>query len=224
MRATRAATELAGHAQGAVQTEQMLREAASGLGVGYDALRRDLKAAVRQKFRPAPPEGETPAVRPAARPVEEMELATLLGAGDPEIAGLVRRWLPYPLIADPDCRAVIRALAEEEGDLMGVLDDESDECRALAAQIVNAPQKAVSAEADRGVAKAAQDLILRIWQRHLAGRREELSRRVKEQDGPERQETMHEIAELLLDLNKLKRGWAPAEPILDLYLQKRADD
>ncbi|NCD22932.1 MAG: DNA primase [Spartobacteria bacterium] len=224
LRATRAATELAGHAQGAVQTEQMLREAASGLGVGYDALRRDLKAAVRQKFRPAPPEGETPAVRPAARPVEEMELATLLGAGDPEIAGLVRRWLPYPLIADPDCRAVIRALAEEEGDLMGVLDDESDECRALAAQIVNAPQKAVSAEADRGVAKAAQDLILRIWQRHLAGRREELSRRVKEQDGPERQETMHEIAELLLDLNKLKRGWAPAEPILDLYLQKRADD
>lgn len=223
LRATRAATELAGHAQGAVQTEQMLREAASGLGVGYDALRRDLKAAVRQKFRPAPPEGETPAVRPAARPVEEMELATLLGAGDPEIAGLVRRWLPYPLIADPDCRAVIRALAEEEGDLMGVLDDESDECRALAAQIVNAPQKAVSAEADRGVAKAAQDLILRIWQRHLAGRREELSRRVKEQDGPERQETMHEIAELLLDLNKLKRGWAPAEPILDLYLQKRAD-
>ena len=224
LRATRAATELAGHAQGAVQTEQMLREAASGLGVGYDALRRDLKAAVRQKFRPAPPVGETPAVRPAARPVEEMELATLLGAGDPEIAGLVRRWLPYPLIADPDCRAVIRALAEEEGDLMGVLDDESDECRALAAQIVNAPQKAVSAEADRGVAKAAQDLILRIWQRHLAGRREELSRRVKEQDGPERQETMHEIAELLLDLNKLKRGWAPAEPILDLYLQKRADD
>ena len=65
-----------------------------------DALRRDLKAAVRQKFRPAPPEGETPAVRPAARPVEEMELATLLGAGDPELAGLVRRWVPYALIAD----------------------------------------------------------------------------------------------------------------------------
>ncbi len=223
LRATRAATELAGHAQGAVQTEQMLREAAAGLGVGYDALRRDLKAAVRQKFRPAPPESEAPAVRPAARPVEEMELATLLGAGDPELAGLVRRWLPYPLIADPDCRAIIHALAEEEGDLMGVLDDESDACRALAAQIVNAPQKAVSTEADLGVAKAAQDLILRIWQRHLAGRREELSRRVKEQDGPKRQETMHEIAELLLDLNKLKRGWVQAEPILDLYLQKRAD-
>lgn len=223
LRATRAATELAGHAQGAVQTEQMLREAAAGLGVGYDALRRDLKAAVRQKFRPAPPEAETSPPKPAARPVEEMELATLLGAGDPELAGLVRRWLPYPLIADPDCRAIIHALAEEESDLMGALDDESDDCKALAAQIVNAPQKAVSTEADRGVAKAAQDLILRIWQRHLAARREDLSRRMKEQEGTARQETMREIAELLLDLNKLKRGWAQAEPILDLYLQKFAE-
>lgn len=222
LRATRAATELAGHAQGAVQTEQMLREAASGLGVGYDALRRDLKAAVRQKFRPAAPESEAPAARPAARPVEEMELATLLGAGDPELAGLVRRWLPYPLIADPDCRAIIHALAEEEGDLMGALDDEGEDCKALAAQIVNAPQKALSTEADLGVAKAAQDLILRIWQRRLGARREELSRRMKEQEGPARQETMREVAELLLDLNKLKRGWAQAEPILDLYLQRQA--
>jgi DNA primase len=222
LRATRAATELAGHAQGAVQTEQMLREAASGLGVGYDALRRDLKAAVRQKFRPAAPESEAPAARPAARPVEEMELATLLGAGDPELAGLVRHWLPYPLIADPDCRAIIHALAEEEGDLMGALDDEGEDCKALAAQIVNAPQKALSTEADLGVAKAAQDLILRIWQRRLGARREELSRRMKEQEGPARQETMREVAELLLDLNKLKRGWAQAEPILDLYLQRQA--
>ena len=134
----------------------------------------------------------------------------------------MRRWLPYPLIADPDCRAIIHALAEEEGDLMGALDDEGEDCKALAAQIVNAPQKALSTEADLGVAKAAQDLILRIWQRHLAGRREELSRRMKDQDGSARQETMREVAELLLDLNKLKRGWAQAEPILDLYLQRQA--
>lgn len=219
LRATRAAIDLAGHAQGAVQTEQMLREAAAGLGVGFDALRRDLRAAVRQKFRP-PPAAVPPPARPAARPVEETELAALLGAGDPELAGLVRRWLPYDLIADPDCRAIIRALAEEEGDLMGALDDESDECRALAAQIVNAPQKVVGSEADVGTAKAAQDLILRIWLRHLDGRREQLGRRLKEQEGAARQETMRELAELLLDLNKLKRGWAQAEPILDLYLQK----
>ena len=201
----------------------MLREAAAGLGVGYDALRRDMKAAVRQKFRPAPPEPEAPAVRPPARPLEEMELATLLGAGDPELAGLVRRWVPYDLITDPDCRAVLRALAEEEGDLMAALDDESDECKALAAQIVNAPRKAVSTEADMGPARAAQDLILRIWQRHLESVQGRLGRRKQELSGAERQEVLTEYAQLLLDLGKLKLGWERAHPILELYLQKFLD-
>ena len=223
LRATRAALDLATHAQGAVQAEQMLREAAAGLGVGYDALRRDMKAAVRQKFRPAPPEPEAPAVRPPARPLEEMELATLLGAGDPELAGLVRRWVPYDLITDPDCRAVLRALAEEEGDLMAALDDESDECKALAAQIVNAPRKVVSTEADMGPARAAQDLILRIWQRHLESVQGHLGRRKQELSGAERQEVLTEYAQLLLDLGKLKLGWERGHPILELYLQKFLD-
>ena len=222
LRATRAVLELATHAQGAVQAEQMLREAAAGLGIGYDALRRDMKAAVRQKFRPPP--AEAPAADlSAAPPVEETELAMLLGAGDPELAGLVRRWVPYSLIADPACRAVIHALAEEESDLMAALDDESEECKALAARIVNAPQKVVSTEADMGVAKAAQDLILRIWQRHLAALKDDLGRRKQELAGTERQEVLQEYAQLLLDLGKLKLGWARAHPILELYLQKLLD-
>ena len=223
LRATRAVLELAAHAQGAVQTEQMLREAAAGLEIGYDALRRDMKAAVRQKFRPPPPAEPPAADLPAAPPVEETELAMLLGAGDPELAGLVRRWVPYALISDPACRAVIHALAEEESDLMAALDDESEECKALAARIVNAPQKVVSTEADMGVAKAAQDLILRIWQRHLAALKDDLGRRKQELAGTERQEVLREYAQLLLDLGKLKLGWARAHPILDLYLQKLLD-
>ncbi len=222
LRATRAAVELAAHAQGAVQTEQMLREAAAGLGVGYDALRRDLHMAVRQKFRPAAPADAAPeAQKAAARPVEELELATLLGARtDPELAGLVRRWVPYSLITDDACRAILHALAEEEGDLMAALGDAGEECQALAAQIVNAPQKVLGSEKDMGVEKAAQDLILRIWQRHLDGRREELGRRLKELSGEARQTTMREFAELLLDLGKLKLGWEQAHPILEIYLQR----
>ena len=222
LRATRAAVELAAHAQGAVQTEQMLREAAAGLGVGYDALRRDLHMAVRQKFRPAAPAGAAPETKKAAaRPVEELELATLLGARtDPELAGLVRRWVPYSLITDDACRAILHALAEEEGDLMAALGDAGEECQALAAQIVNAPQKVLGSEKDMGVEKAAQDLILRIWQRHLDGRREELGRRLKELSGEARQTTMREFAELLLDLGKLKLGWEQAHPILEIYLQR----
>ncbi len=227
LRATRAAVDLATHAQGAVQTEQMLREAAGGLGIGYDALRRDLKAAVRQKFRSAPPAGAAepaPVHAPSKRPVEEMELATLLGThGDPELAGLVRRWLPYPLIADPACRAVIHALAEEESDLMAALDEESEECKALAAQIVNAPQKVLGTEKDMGAEKAAQDLILRIWQRHLDERRTELGRHLKELEGAARQQVMQEFAQMLLDQGKMKLGWAQAHPIIELYLQKLAE-
>ena len=222
LRATRAAVELASHAQGAVQTEQMLREAAAGLGVGYDALRRDLHMAVRQKFRPAAPADAAPEAKKAAvRPVDELELATLLGARtDPELAGLVRRWVPYSLITDDACRAILHALAEEEGDLMAALDDAGEECQALAAQIVNAPQKVLGSEKDMGVEKAAQDLILRIWQRHLDGRRDELGRRLKELSGEARQTAMREFAELLLDLGKLKLGWEQAHPILEIYLQR----
>ena len=222
LRATRAALELAEHAAGAVQTEQMLREAAAGLGIGYDALRRDLRAAVRRKLRPTPAPDEAVAAAPAvARPVAELELATLLGArNDPELAGLVRRWVPYELITDPACRAIVHALAEEEGDLMAALGDAGEECQALAAQIVNAPQKVLGTEEDLGVAKAAQDLIVGLWRRRLDGRRAELTRQLKERTGDERREATRELAELLLDLGKLKLGWAQAHPIIDLHLQK----
>ncbi|NCA83026.1 MAG: DNA primase [Opitutae bacterium] len=225
LRATRAVLDLASHAQGAVQTEQMLREAAAGLNVGFDALQRDLRSALRGKFRSTPPAAPAAvADQPAVRPVDEVELAMLLGnRGDPELAGLVRRWLPYPLISDPVCRAVIHVLAEEEEDLMAALDDESEACKAFAAQIVNAPQKVLGTEADMNIAKAAQDMILRIWQRHLDARRGELSRRLHQLAGAERQPVMHEFAQLLLDQGKVKRGWAQACPIMDFYLQRFAE-
>lgn len=225
LRATRAVLDLAAHAQGAVQTEQMLREAAAGLNVGFDALQRDLRSALRGKFRSAPPPAPAAvADQPAVRPVDEVELAMLLGnRGDPELAGLVRRWLPYPLISDPVCRAVIHVLAEEEEDLMAALDDEGEACKAFAAQIVNAPQKVLGTEADMNIAKAAQDMILRIWQRHLDARRGELGRRLHQLAGAERQPVMHEFAQLLLDQGKVKLGWAQACPIMDLYLQRFAE-
>lgn len=224
LRATRAVLELASHAQGAVQTEQMLREAAASLGVGEDALRRDLRALVRGKYRPPGPASGV-ANQPVARPVEEVELATLLGTrSDPELAGLVRQWLPYALIRDPACRAVLQALAEEEDDLMAALDDESEECKALAAQIVTAPQKVVGTEADMGTTRAAQDLLIRIWQRHLEARKNELGRRMQNLEGPERQQAMRDFTQLLLDLGKLKLGWAQAHPILELHLARLAEE
>jgi DNA primase len=225
LRATRAVLDLATHAQSAVQTEQMLREAAAGLNVGFGALQQDLRTVLRQKFRSSPPVGtDAPAPeKPAERPVDEVELAMLLGhRGDPELAGLVRRWLPYSLITDPVCRAVIHVLAEEEEDLMAALDDESEACQAFAAQIVNAPQKVIGTESDMNATKAAQDMILSIWQRHLDARRGELSRRMHSLEGAERQPVTHEFAQLLLDQGKVKLGWEKACPILEFHLHRLA--
>jgi len=227
MRATRAVIDLATHAQGAVQTEQMLREAEAALGVSFDALQSDLRRALRQKYRPASASASnTPAAEPASEhPVDEVELATLLGThGDPEVAGLVRQWLPYPLISDPICRAVIHVLAEEEGDLMAALDEEDEACKALAAQVVNAPQKLVGTEEDMSAAKAAQDLILSIWRRYVERRRIELSHQMKTLQGEARQPVVEEFAQLLLDQGKMKLGWEKASPIMECHLHRFAEE
>ena len=225
--ASREVLELASHAQGAVQAERMLREAAAGLGVGHDSLQRDLRAMQQKAYRPkTSAEPVDPAVleKPLVRPVDEVELAVLLGTRhDPELAGLVRRWLPYPLISDAVCRAVIHVLAEEEEDLMAALDEESDECKAFAAQIVNAPQKVLGTEADMGTHRAAQDMMVRIWQRHLETQRGEMIRRMQSLEGAARQQATQEFAQLLLDQVQLKQGWEKACRILDLYLQRMAD-
>ena len=221
LRATRAAVDLATRAPSAVQAEQMLREAATGLGIGYDALRRDLRAAVRRKFRPASAAAESSATPTAAPPVDEVELAMLLGAqGSPEVAGLVRQWIPYPLLTDPTCRAVIQALAEEEPDLMAAVADAGEAAQVLAAQVVNAPAKIRGGDADFGVEKAAQDLIVRIWQRHLDRRRQELSQRLRTLTGAEHEQAIRELAELLTDQGKLKLGWAQAQSVLTRHLDR----
>lgn len=227
LRATRAVLDLATHAQGAVQAEQMLREAAAGLQVGYTALRQDLRRAQRLKSRPVSSAGAGALVPPAAgpeRPVDEVELASLLcSGGNFQGAAFVRRWLPYPLISDPACRTIIQILAEEEEELMSALDDASDDCKALAAKIANAPCKITGREEDEKLLKAAQDLVVRIWRRHLETQRTSISRRMQSLEGQERQQLLHEMTELLSDLGKLKCGWKAASTILDQHLQRMAE-
>lgn len=226
LRATRAALELAAHAQDEVQRDNMLLEAAAGLHVRSDALHRDMKKFLRQKFRPAPAAGTPAAVAgeaPPERPADEVELAALLGTrGDPELAGMVRRWLPYALITDPACRAVIHALAEEEADLMAALADEGGACQAFAAQIVNAPQKVIGTEQGLGTARAVQDFIMSIWRRYLVRHKNDLEFQKQKLAGEERQHVFREFVQLVLDLKKFN-DWAQACPIMDLYLQRFAD-
>ncbi len=228
LRATRAVLDLAAHAPSAVQSEQMLREASAGLNVGMSALQQDLRQRLQQKARsPARPAGDSAGVVPAplARPVDEVELASLLCAcPDPQLAGFVRRWLPYDLISHPDCRAVIHALAEEEQDLLSALEEESDACKAFAAQTANAPHKVVGTDQEENTIRAGQDLVVRIWRRHLEDRRVDISRRLQSLDGDARQQLLQDFAELLLDLGKLKRGWESARRIIDQHLHRMATE
>ena len=223
-RATRAALEIASQAQGAVQAEQMLREAAAGLNVGFRSLQSDLRRIQRQKYRLPSAQASPPPPPPAKRPADETELALLLGThANPELTGLVRQWLRYDLITDPTCRAVIHALAEEETDLMAALNAESDACKTFAAQVVNAPQKIISQEPETDVLKAAQDLIARIWQRHLETRRQELGRALAHTSDDQRTVVLQEFAELLLDQKNIAASWSQAQPIIELHLH-RFDD
>ena len=232
MKASRAAIELAMRAQDAVQTERMLREAAGALGVGYEALVADLRRARRAKegaWRPlreaAAPAGAAAVAVPALteKPVEEVELAILLcSRGSPELAGFVRRWLPYALVADEDCRKAIHALAEEEPDFLSALDEEGETCQAFAARIANSPCKVGGGEGEEGAIKAAQDLVARMWRRHLEGRRAEIALRMRDAEGEERRDLVRELGEAVSDLGKLKAGWESASRIIDIHLGRMA--
>ena len=68
--------------------------------------------------------------------------------------------------------------------------------------------------------KAAQDLIVRIWQRHLGRRRQELSQRLRTLTGAEHEQAIRELAELLTDQGKLKLGWAQAQSVLTRHLDR----
>ena len=235
MKASRAAIELAMRAQDAVQTERMLREAAGALGVGYEALAADLRRARRAKegmgrpFRAAEaeaPAGPAAAESPATgeKPVEEVELAILLcSRGTPELAGFVRHWLPYALVSDEDCRKVIHALAEEEPDFLSALDEEGETCKAFAARIANSPCKVGVGDGDEGTIKAAQDMVVRLWRRHLEGRRSEIAMRMRDAAGEARRDLVMELGQAMVDLGKLKAGWEAASRIIEIHLGRMAN-
>ena len=224
LRSTRAVLDLATHAQGAVQAEQMLREASAGLGVGVAALQNDLRVLLRKKARGTPAaETAASAAAPQEHPVDEVELASLLCLrASSELAGFVRQWLPYPLLRDSACRTIVQILAEEEEELMPALDGAGEDCKALAARIANAPQKISGDEQEMSALKAAQDIVIRLWRRHLEGQRAEIGLRLPTLQGEARQRLLHEFAQLLLDIGKLKHGWESAAPILDFHLRRMA--
>ena len=97
--------------------------------------------------------------------------------------------------------------------------DKPDACAFAALALDLTPALAEGQPLERYIAEILDEHRLGVGRR-LDGRRAELTRQLKERTGDERREATRELAELLLDLGKLKLGWAQAHPIIDLHLQK----
>ena len=236
MQALKPVIELATHAQSSAQAELMMHEASLALGVGVPSLMKDLQAARRRKYRfqtatapvPATPSDDSaafpsslsdsaappPPAAPAEPPPEELDLATLLCTNtSPELAGFIRQWIRYPLLTHPGCRAIVTALAEEE-DLFSSLDDAPDSTKTLAARIANTPSRIAGGEDISTPERAAQDLVLRIWLRHLQRRQRQIQRTLPSAPAADKVPLLAEINTLAKTQTLLRRGWPTAEPHL----------
>jgi len=163
----------------AVQQARLIQQAAARLAVPETALQHELDKVLRRSrpvaVAPAPQQAEP--VRP--RPIKELALAEHLTA-NPELAGLVRTYLPLDLVTDLPCRQVIQAcLQAEQGhrDVMSIIAEQDNEERDLSrfvAQALAAPAKIKSDFATRE--ESVKSLILGIRTAALQRRRKEIEK------------------------------------------------
>jgi DNA primase len=216
-RVVKAVQQTISAAPGAVQRDQLLNQAARGLGLNPDALRRDLARNTRRRTSRSAP---APGPDRVAHPREETALAQLL-VQNPGNVHLAENYLPLDHLADPDCRAIVVAAIRTAGDddpglLMAELTRESDECRRLAAELLAAPPKVPGEMFDPG--EDVKDCILRIWRKRLDQARRDLMTRAQAAEGAERERLMVERSHLTMDMERLRQGWASAVHILELNM------
>lgn len=162
----------------AVQQARLLQQAAMRLAVPETALQHELDKILRHS-RPVAAAALQKATPASARPIKELALAEHLTA-NPELAGLVRKYLPLDLVTDPPCRQVIQACLQAEQnkrDVMSIIAEQDNEERDLSrfvAQALAAPAKIKSDFATRE--ESVKSLILGIHTAALQRRRKEIEK------------------------------------------------
>jgi DNA primase len=218
-RVTRTVLETIQQAESPMQRDQLLREAAHRLGVGESVLREDMNRMVRRRFNAEQSAVSAPDIAPAAAPlpVEERALAHLL-MHHPEAAELVRRYLNTQFLNDADGRVVIELLlGAAQGktiDLAAAARDQGDRCLQLVAELTAEGSRYATSE--EPWQRAAQEIILAIRRRALERKRRELTLTRDQAPESERAALDSQIAEMVLDLGVLRRGWDAALPLLEL--------
>lgn len=210
MRVARAVLATISRSPNAVQRAKLVQEAAHRLGLPASALQDDLRHVLRRAHRADPPdEGESR--QSPSHPPEEVALCEHMAnvTDHPELADLVRAYLPLDLLADTVCRKIVESsLASlEHGrpmqEVIREMGDPDGELQRLSAQVQMAPSKATGNEFTR--ADAVKDSILRIWQRKLRAERGGL-----EDGDPMRRQ-------LTLDLKNLGR-WETGAPVIECHM------
>jgi len=216
IRAAREVLQTIAHAPSAIQQDQMIRQASYELGIGEEALRRDLVSVMRKlRHAPATPESEKRTVE-ITHPIEEVEMAELL-AQHPETVGLVGDYLPLEYISDTTCRTIIEHLLRQPDDpewsLLSELDNADEECRRLAAQVQMAPRKVTGEVAPE---QAAKDLVLLLWRKTLSREREEIKRKMNQTEEKEKIHLLNQAQDITIQIKRLQRGWDQALDLISL--------
>jgi DNA primase len=216
-RVAKALLETIQHAQSSVQRDQLLREAASRLGVSETALREDLRRTRVQPRTQAENAGSPAATPPdAPPPVEEKDLVRLL-LHHPDTAGLVARFVKPEQLSDARCQVLVKGLlqaADVETDITALARDAGDACLQLVSELMAGTTRYTGSDAPQQ--RAAQDLIIAVRRRQLERTLRSLLARRDQAADAERDRLTQEIAQIKYDLAHLRQGWEKALPILEL--------
>lgn len=212
MQAVRAVLETIGRTPNKLQQDALLHEAAKRFLNQYPGSLRSQLDKILQRSAPREA-GATSASSPAKHPKEEVELAEHVVAA-PELAPLLTEYLPFDMISDPLCRAVIEAAleAEKKGvELVSVIAEREaadGPLAGFAAQIQMAPLKISGHEYSRE--DAVKGLILNLWRRRFKRRIAEVERLMETDEGKIDGKLRAESAQLRRDIKRLSRwdtGW-----------------
>ena len=216
-RIIRAVLETIQQSENPVQRDQLLREAATRLGVGEAVLREDLQRTTKRRLAPESRAPEEPRAQPSTPvPLEERTLAHLL-MHHPEAAELVRRYVRLDQLQDADARAVVEILLAGGPDaeqLSAAARERGERCLKLVAELT-AEDNRYTGEEEPGL-RATQELILALRRRTLERKRRELTQARDQAPEAERSALDQQIAEVVLDLGVLRQGWEKALHQLDI--------
>ncbi len=204
-----------------VLREQMLLRTAPLLGVTPAALRGEF-ATWRRKLGARAEAGATEtnakdSVEAESSPPDDEMQTVEIALHHPACRPLLRQYVPVSLITHPALRRAYEfVLAAGDGEVRWPPGGEDAEFDRIVARLEMSDRARCLREADATPESAAQGCILQLWRDELARRRQRLQQEAVSADSDQRARLMGESQVLTMQIQRLRRGWEEAAPILDL--------